>query len=82
MLHIGDHDPSGVHVFSSLAEDVRALITDQGYLAALTFTRLAVTPEQIAAFDLPSAPPKLTHRRRFEGDKTVQGRGHRAARAR
>jgi len=44
VLHIGDHDPSGVHVFPSLAEDVGEMV------AALTgrapiFTRLAVTPE-------------------------------------
>jgi hypothetical protein len=24
LLHIGDHDPSGVHIYSSLAEDVAA----------------------------------------------------------
>jgi hypothetical protein len=47
VLHIGDHDPSGVHVFSSLAEDVRAICDE--HAVDVTFTRLAVTPEQIAA---------------------------------
>lgn len=47
VLHIGDHDPSGVHVFTSLAEDVRAICADSDHAVDVTFTRLAVTPEQI-----------------------------------
>jgi hypothetical protein len=38
----------------------------------VTFTRLAVTPEQIAALSLPTAPPKSTDPRRFVGEETVQ----------
>jgi hypothetical protein len=30
VLHLGDHDPSGVHMFLSIAEDVRALARDLG----------------------------------------------------
>jgi hypothetical protein len=37
----------------------------------IRFTRLAVTPEQIAALHLPTAPAKETDRRSFEGE-TVQ----------
>ncbi|OYW52330.1 MAG: hypothetical protein B7Y80_20125 [Hyphomicrobium sp. 32-62-53] len=70
VLHVGDHDPSGTHLFSSLAEDVSAMCVELvGKLP--TFTRLAVTVEQIEAFNLPTAPPKATDRRAFEGD-TVQ----------
>ena len=47
LLHIGDHDPSGVHLFSS------------------------ITPGQITALALPTAPAKATDRRSFEGE-TVQ----------
>jgi hypothetical protein len=72
VLHIGDHDPSGVHVFSSLAEDVRAICDDSEHEVDVTFTRLAVTPEQIASLGLPTAPPKATDRRRFDGAATVQ----------
>jgi hypothetical protein len=36
------------------------------------FIRLAVTPEQAALYGLPSAPPKPTDRRSFEGDETWQ----------
>lgn len=68
VLHIGDHDPSGVHVFSSLAEDIEAFAGG----GDVEFIRLAVTPEQAATFNLPSAPPKASDRRRFEGEETWQ----------
>ena len=65
VLHIGDHDPSGVSMFLAYLEDVEAFTRDLGGNA--TFTRLAVTPEQITAYDLPTAPPKETDRRAFSG---------------
>ena len=71
ILHIGDHDPSGVHLFSSMADDIGALIRDRDLPGQVLFTRLAVTPVQIAELGLPTAPPKETDRRSFEGD-TVQ----------
>jgi hypothetical protein len=70
VLHLGDLDPSGEHLFTSLAEDVgamcRAMCGDEP-----AFTRLAVTREQADRLNLPTAPPKPTDRRRFEGE-TVQ----------
>jgi hypothetical protein len=71
VLHIGDRDPSGEHLFLSLADDVAALIRDRHLPGLVQFTRLAVTSDQIVAFDLPTAPPKPTDRRSFEGE-TVQ----------
>lgn len=71
VLHIGDHDPSGVHIFSSLAEDVGAFAAAYG-AGGLEFVRLAVTPEQARRLDLPSAPPKVTDRRKFDGNRTWQ----------
>jgi hypothetical protein len=65
VLHIGDHDPSGVSMFLAFLEDVEAFTRDLGGNA--TFTRLAVIPEQIRQFDLPTAPPKDTDRRAFNG---------------
>jgi hypothetical protein len=65
ILHIGDHDPSGCHLFSALAEDVAAFA---GPDHDIRFTRLAVTPEQIRALRLPTAPPKPTDRRSFTGE--------------
>jgi hypothetical protein len=69
VLHIGDHDPSGVHVFGSLGEDVCAF-AEKGR-ENVEFIRLAVTPEHIEAYGLPTAPPKPSDRRAFEGE-TVQ----------
>ena len=65
VLHLGDHDPSGVHVFSSIAEDVAAFLRELGGEAE--FRRHAVTPTQIASMRLPTAPAKETDRRHFDG---------------
>jgi hypothetical protein len=71
VLHIGDLDPSGVHVFASMAEDVSELINGLGLSGAAVFTRLAVTRDQVMTLGLPTAPSKTTDRRTFNGD-TVQ----------
>ncbi|MFJ5120897.1 hypothetical protein [Kitasatospora sp. NPDC088548] len=70
ILHVGDYDPSGEHLFSSLAEDVIAFAQAEG--AEVEFDRVAVTPEQIATHHLPTAPPKATDRRSFTGTATTQ----------
>jgi hypothetical protein len=69
ILHIGDYDPSGEALFNALAEDVRAFV---GRGHDIRFTRLAVTPEQIAELGLPTALPKPTDRRTFNGEVTAQ----------
>jgi hypothetical protein len=56
VLHIGDYDPSGECMFDALAEDVEAF--SRFYGNDIEFLRLAVTPDQITAFNLPTAPPK------------------------
>ncbi len=71
VLHVGDHDPSGVHLFSSMEEDVRAIARDLGLAADIRFSRLAVVPAQIVSLGLVTAPPKATDRRSFTGE-TVQ----------
>jgi hypothetical protein len=70
VLHLGDHDPSGVHCFSALAEDVGAFAANYG--GDVEFVRLAVTIEQAERFELEPAPPKATDRRRFDGNRTFQ----------
>lgn len=70
VLHLGDFDPSGVHVFSSLEEDIRAF--GEYYGCDVEFVRLGVTEAQIADYRLPTTPPKLTDRRSFAADYTVQ----------
>ncbi|MFJ1673160.1 hypothetical protein ACIOK4_43775 [Streptomyces bottropensis] len=69
-LAYGDYDQSGVHMFSALAEDVVAFAQAAG--AEVQFERVAITPEQIAAYHLPTAPPKATDRRSFPGTTTTQ----------
>ncbi len=66
VLHIGDHDASGVSMFLAFLEDVEAFARDLGGDA--TFTRLAVTPAQITRHRLPTAPPKVSDNRAFSGD--------------
>jgi hypothetical protein len=65
VLHIGDHDASGVSMFLAFLEDVEAFARDLG--GDCTFTRLAVTPAQIRQHRLPTAPPKKTDNRAFTG---------------
>ncbi len=67
-MHVGDHDPSGAHIFLNLERDVSAFIGDMGEDEGIvTFERIAVTPEQIVALGLPTAPAKATDRRSFNG---------------
>ncbi len=70
ILHIGDHDPSGVHLFTALADDIQQMCIGLDAMPP-AFTRLAVTPAQIASMGLPTAPAKETDNRSFEGE-TVQ----------
>jgi hypothetical protein len=69
VLHIGDHDPSGVHVFCSLDEDVRSFCGDLG--GQVEFRRLAVLPKHVADYGLVTSPAKASDRRAFTGE-TVQ----------
>lgn len=69
--HIGDYDPSGVHVFQSLADDVIRFAESYDF-DDLSFQRLAVTEGQIREYSLPSAPAKRTDNRAFDGRGTVQ----------
>ncbi|MCR9279976.1 MAG: hypothetical protein NXH85_18610 [Pseudomonadaceae bacterium] len=62
VLHIGDRDPSGEHIYKSLADDLSAFA--RGHVS---LTRLAVTTEQIDGLGLPTAPPKRTDNRSFDG---------------
>ena len=74
VLHVGDYDPSGVAIIDSLADDIWAFLDDLGYdgVAVADFDRIAVTPSQIEAFDLPGAPAKSTDNRAGFTDLAVQ----------
>ena len=60
VFHIGDLDPSGVCIFDSVQADVEAFV---GSAQELLFKRIALTPEQVVAYNLPTAPPKVTDKR-------------------
>lgn len=69
VLHVGDHDPSGVHVYGALDEDVRAFLRELG--GDVEFRRLAVLPDHVDQYGLPTEPAKQSDRRAFAG-RTVQ----------
>ncbi|MEV6734458.1 MULTISPECIES: hypothetical protein [unclassified Streptomyces] len=69
-LVVGDHDPSGEWMLTALAEDVTAFAEAAG--AEVQFVSIAVTPEQIETYRLPTALPKPTDRRSFSGTTTTQ----------
>lgn len=58
ILHVGDYDPSGECMFDALAEDARAFA--EYYGDAIEFVRLAVTPDHIQRYGLPTAPSKAS----------------------
>jgi hypothetical protein len=66
VLHIGDHDPSGIHLFEALAEDIIAFASDADPDPDIEFIRLAITPEQAREHEVPdNGEPKDTDNRRF-----------------
>jgi hypothetical protein len=53
VLHVGDLDPHGESIFEVLSEDIAAF---DEYAGNVTFSRIAVTKEQIALHNLPTDP--------------------------
>lgn len=66
LYYFGDHDPSGVHIDRNIERQLRQLAPE----AEIVFERVAVRPEQIALWDLPTRPTKKTDSRSktFEGE--------------
>jgi hypothetical protein len=56
IYHLGDFDPSGVNAGEKIEETLRELAPD----AEIYFERIAVTPEQIADWVLPTRPTKAS----------------------
>jgi hypothetical protein len=59
IYHLGDFDPSGVHAGEKIDETLRKMAPD----AEIHFERIAVTPAQIAEWDLPTRPTKKSDAR-------------------
>lgn len=66
IYYVGDYDPSGKNIGEKLEADLRRYSGN----AELHFERLAVTPEQIERWNLPSNPAKQTDSRSksFKGE--------------
>jgi hypothetical protein len=59
IYHLGDFDPSGVNAGEKIEETLRELAPD----ADIYFQRIAVTPEQIEEWSLPTRPTKASDSR-------------------
>jgi hypothetical protein len=69
IYHLGDFDPSGVNAGEKIEETLRELAPD----ADIVFARIAVTPEQIHEWDLPTRPTKTSDTRAKNfGDISVE----------
>lgn len=69
IYHLGDFDPSGVDA----GRQIEASLRQMAPLAKIHFERLAVLPEQIQAWSLPSRPTKTTDSRaKGFGDISVE----------
>ena len=66
IYHLGDFDPSGVNAGEKIEETLHELAPD----ADITFERIAVTPEQITAWALPTGRPSLATRGRRTSAKS------------
>jgi hypothetical protein len=67
IYHLGDFDPSGVNAGEKIEQTLRELAPD----AEIHFERLAVTPEQILDWNLPTRPTKETDSRAKNFDSKV-----------
>jgi hypothetical protein len=69
IYHLGDFDPSGVHAGEKIEETLRKMAPD----AEIFFERIAVTPAQIAEWNLPTRPTKKSDSRSKNfGDISVE----------
>lgn len=79
LLHVGDYDPSGESIFTSMVQDIGSFVSSKisgGRWQPLTGMvedddgdlffipqRVALTEDQVDEFGLPTAPPKLSDSR-------------------
>jgi hypothetical protein len=77
VYQLGDHDPSGVDAWRDFQKKVMAFVIDEfapdvhdAVTEITTFERIAVTPMQIALYDLPTRPTKTSDSRsaKFAGE--------------
>ena len=69
IFYIGDYDPAGVLIDVALERELRRHLDPD---VRLYFERIAITPEQIATYDLPTKPRKASELRMPEITATVE----------
>ncbi len=70
VLHLGDHDPSGIDMSRDIEERLRMFMGDNSY--GLMFERIALNEDQIEAYNPPPNPAKITDSR-YEGYRRRHG---------
>jgi hypothetical protein len=69
VFYAGDYDPAGVLIDVSIERELRRHLKPG---VDLKFERIAITPEQIAEYDLPTKPRKAGERRARHIEHTVE----------
>jgi hypothetical protein len=69
IFYIGDYDPAGVLIDVTLERELREHLRPD---IDMMFRRIAITPEQIGAYDLPRKPRKEQDRRALHITETVE----------
>jgi len=69
VFYIGDYDPAGVLIDTSLQKELRAHLAED---IELRFERIGINTDQIAEYDLPTKPRKDTDRRSSQVELTVE----------
>lgn len=59
LLHLGDHDPSGVSVYESMAEDLDAFCRDRDLDELIEVRRVALKPAQIRSLNITTTPDEI-----------------------
>jgi hypothetical protein len=67
IIHLGDHDPSGIDMSRDITERIRMFMARHGYGAKwFDFTRIALNMDQVQQYNPPPNPAKSTDSR-FQG---------------
>lgn len=69
VFYIGDYDPAGVLIDTSLEKELLAHLSEN---IELRFERIGINADQIAEYDLPTKPRKETDRRSSQVERTVE----------
>lgn len=69
VFYIGDYDPAGVLIDTSLQKELRAHLSEN---IELRFERIGINADQIAKYDLPTKPRKEGDKRSNQVERTVE----------